>query len=374
MSAYHERKYKAKQRQKIAEDRVRQTTKAYYKHYQLIMTDIQSQDLVDYVASDYAALNKQLTHMNTLLHSDPFAAREISLTIGQSIHALPHTARHLRNTMQANERHAAIELEQQKIVQEKQKKSKMETLWQQELASWEDKLSLNLVLKELSQLHASLIVNTISTTENKIKQQLDTLKTIAQQKALDYRAQLNNQSLNKANLERIEQLKSDITAATLSTDKVKSLSEQLESINKSAKTQSEIEQIISQTEKAADQAMEDESIRRSVVKAVYTSLNKAGFSVNKPVHIQEKDKDEVIISASRPAGNQVKFEIELDGTLRYKFDHYKGQSCQKDIKELLPKLSKIYGVDLSDTRVLWHNPDDEDAQLKPIPKQTSQNA
>lgn len=34
--------------------------------------------------------------------------------------------------------------------------------------------------------------------------------------------------------------------------------------------------------------------------------------------------------------------------------------------QVLPKLSEIYGVDLSDERVIWENPDDEHAEAKPI--------
>ena len=34
--------------------------------------------------------------------------------------------------------------------------------------------------------------------------------------------------------------------------------------------------------------------------------------------------------------------------------------------QVLPKLLDIYGVDLSDERVIWENPDDESATSKPI--------
>jgi hypothetical protein len=57
--------------------------------------------------------------------------------------------------------------------------------------------------------------------------------------------------------------------------------------------------------------------------------------------------------------------------MSYKFDNYKGQTCQKDMAQVLPKLSEIYGVNLSDERVLWSNPDDVDTEMKPIPTQTA---
>jgi hypothetical protein len=36
------------------------------------------------------------------------------------------------------------------------------------------------------------------------------------------------------------------------------------------------------------------------------------------------------------------------------------------MQKVLPKLSEVYGVNLSDERVLWENPDDEHADAKPI--------
>ena len=77
-------------------------------------------------------------------------------------------------------------------------------------------------------------------------------------------------------------------------------------------------------------------------------------------------EDIVVIQARRPSGNQAKFKIELDGKVRYEFDNYRGQSCKEDMVKVLPRLSEVYGVDLSDERVIWSNPDDEDQEMKPI--------
>ena len=64
--------------------------------------------------------------------------------------------------------------------------------------------------------------------------------------------------------------------------------------------------------------------------------------------------------------NQAKFKIELDGKVRYEFDNYKGQTCKEDMEKVLPRLAEVYGVDLSDERVIWSNPDDEFQDMRPI--------
>ena len=43
--------------------------------------------------------------------------------------------------------------------------------------------------------------------------------------------------------------------------------------------------------------------------------------------------------------------------------------CKEDMEKVLPRLAEVYGVDLSDERVIWSNPDDEDQEMKPITPQ-----
>ena len=50
----------------------------------------------------------------------------------------------------------------------------------------------------------------------------------------------------------------------------------------------------------------------------------------------------------------------------YKFDHYEGMQCKDDIDKVLPLLRDIYGVDLSEERVLWQNPERISKSAKPL--------
>ena len=95
------------------------------------------------------------------------------------------------------------------------------------------------------------------------------------------------------------------------------------------------------------------------------SLEKSGFVVGKPQR-QIGEKDEVVILARKPAGAEAAFRVTADGTMVYKFDHYEGMRCKADIDQVLPMLQEIYGVELSDARVLWQNPDRISKSAKPI--------
>ena len=116
-----------------------------------------------------------------------------------------------------------------------------------------------------------------------------------------------------------------------------------------------------------DEAAVDESQRREVVRAVYQSLQQAGFVVDGPEHLTSQGQDEVLIRARRPAGAQADFRVNLSGHLSYKFHQYKGKTCEKDVAPVMATLQDAYGINLSDKRVIWVNPDDQDQDARPYP-------
>jgi hypothetical protein len=113
-----------------------------------------------------------------------------------------------------------------------------------------------------------------------------------------------------------------------------------------------------------DRETQEES-RRHVVASVMTLLAEAGFVVGDPVLFRE-DGDEVRIIARRPSGAEASFAVHLDGGFDYKFDNYEGQECSGDIANVLPRLQEIYGVELSDERVIWENPDRISRSARPF--------
>lgn len=115
----------------------------------------------------------------------------------------------------------------------------------------------------------------------------------------------------------------------------------------------------------ADSAIADENCRRMVVRSIMDSLEKSGFVVSKPKR-SAGDVDEVVILARKPAGAEAAFRVSADGSMIYKFDHYEGMQCKDDIDKVLPLLRDIYGVDLSEERVLWQNPERISKSAKPL--------
>ena len=104
------------------------------------------------------------------------------------------------------------------------------------------------------------------------------------------------------------------------------------------------------------------------MRAIFESLQKAGFAVEPPRR-ETGEADRVVILARKPSGRQAEFKVDLDGELSYKFDHYEGSACKQDIDQVLPVLQQIYGINLSDERIRWENPDRLSRDARPLDNQ-----
>lgn len=373
MSQIHNARYRLEreQRQRVAEERVRSTTHSFIDRYHSELVSIQQQGLAEYVQERYNSCLSQLRQIEAELAHAPFSARESSKSLGNDIFALRNVARRIKvQVEEAQYQQHRDELEA-KANAEKERKTHISNAWSQELRNWTDKLSLNLMLKEVKELEQQVFAEQSSVTPQELLDKFKQLKTRGLAKAADHRAIIEKQTQHATNCDVVQAVV-DIFSPSLPAEESKKLTEQANTIiSANSKDVSEQLKEIDHLSDRADKIIENEAVRKETVKAIYTTLKGTGFTVQKPKVVETKaGVREVVIAASRPAGNRAKFKIRLDGSCTYEFDNYKGQTCKKDIDQVLPKLSEVYGVDLSDSRVVWSNPDDEDAQMKPIPSQT----
>lgn len=373
MSQIHDARYRLEreERQRINEERVRQTTSSFIERYHNELVGIQQQGLAEYVQERYDSCVFLLKQIEADLANDPYRAREGSQSLGNEIYALRNIARRIKVQVEEEQyQQYRLELEARANV-EKERKVHLSNAWSEELRNWTDKLSLNLMLKEVKELEQKVFSEQSSRKPQDLLAQFKQLKNKGIEKAARHRALIEKQTQYTTNRDVVQALL-EIVSPSLPAEEYKKLTAQADTIF-SANSQDTNEQLkkIEQLSDRADEIIENEAVRKETVKAIYNTLKTTGFTVQKPKVVETKEGvREVIIAASRPAGNRALFQIRLDGSCTYKFDNYKGQTCKKDIEQVLPKLSEIYGVDLSDSRVVWSNPDDEDAQMKPIPSQS----
>ena len=58
-----------------------------------------------------------------------------------------------------------------------------------------------------------------------------------------------------------------------------------------------------------------------------------------------------------PSGREARFEVHVDGKMRFDFEGYEGQSCAAELAQVEKVLQEQCGVLLGPTQVTWKNPD-----------------
>lgn len=358
-------------KQELDRQRVRETTRPFLERYRSVLNDVASQGLNDVIPAEFRELSSELRRMEALLESDPFAARDMSRSLGARIHGLPRFAREQRRSRQEAELAAAEAFrnaQQAESERQLQLRAELEAAWREGLSGWSTPVALNAAFAELQQLRERLLGNAasnmtsaqISTILREVQQryevdaerQLQEMKNRVQREAVTdvltlQREQLE-QEANKDGGKRAAKLREALAHAIGLAP-----AEQAEALNQLVQEQ--------------DEAAVDESQRREVVRAVYQSLQQAGFVVDRPEHLVSEGEDQVLIRARRPAGAQADFRVNLSGHLSYKFHQYKGKTCEKDVAPVMATLQDAYGISLSDKRVIWVNPDDQDQDARPYP-------
>ena len=365
-------------KQELDRQRVRETTRPFLERYRSVLNEVASQRLDDVIPAEFLELSSELRRMEALLESDPFAARDMSRSLGARIHGLPRFAREQRRYRQEAELAAAEAFrnsQQAEIERQLQLRAELEAAWREGLSGWSTPVALNAAFSELQQLREKLLGNAannmtsaqISAALREVRQryevnaerQLQEMKNRVQREAVTdvltlQREQLE-QEANKDGGKRAAKLREALAHAIGLAP-----AEQAEALN----------QLVQEQDKAAV----DESQRREVVRAVYQSLQQAGFVVDRPEHLVSQGQDEVLIRARRPAGAQADFRVNLSGHLSYKFHQYKGKTCEKDVAPVMATLQDAYGISLSDKRVIWVNPDDQDQDARPYPDATQERS
>ena len=380
MSRADEYRYRIERqrKQELDRQRVRETTRPFVERYRSLLNDVVSQGLSDVVPTEFRELSSELSRLEAMLDSDPFAARDMSRSLGGRFHGLPRFAREQHRSRQDAELAAAEafrKAQQAEAERQLELRAELEAAWREGLSDWSTPVALNAAFTELQQLREQLLGNAANNMTS--GQILAALREVRQRHEGDAERQLQEMK-NRAQREGVtdvltlqrEQLEQE--ANKDGGERAAKLREALaHAIGLAPAEQAEA---LSQLVQEQDEAAVDESQRREVVRAVYQSLQQAGFAVGRPEHLTSQGQDEVLIRARRPAGAQADFRVNLCGHLSYKFHQYKGKTCEKDVAPVMATLQDAYGISLSDKRVIWVNPDDQDQDSRPYPDATQERS
>lgn len=112
---------------------------------------------------------------------------------------------------------------------------------------------------------------------------------------------------------------------------------------------------IAELNERASQAIVSEGLRKKALRKIKQCVEQRGFIVDK-TNIR-KNGDTVTMIAHKIGGETAIFRVNINGSFVYDFQGYEGQACQKDIEPFIKDLQEVYGVDLTDRKEIWSNPD-----------------
>ena len=108
----------------------------------------------------------------------------------------------------------------------------------------------------------------------------------------------------------------------------------------------------------ASKAGFDETVRREAVRSVIATLTSQGFVVEQPRVVDTEHAAGVVtLTGTLPSGKTARFEIQVDGTMRYDLDGYEGRTCAKEVERIEEVLHDRFAVKLGPPQVTWKEPE-----------------
>jgi hypothetical protein len=364
-SAEYEWRQRQEDRRRQHLNRIRTVTTEFAMRYESVLDDVRRQGLDTAVPGEFASLSRQVAELRHLLSSDPERARALSLALGNEVHALPRLAREARQ-------HAEAQAAQRR----RQLSSDLASVLEQTFRSIADPVVRDFAYSAAAGIEAEIKRHVAQDA------QLEVFHAQLQSRMAQIVAKAETDAQEWKQAQRREQgeaVRREVLADAKTVVMVGSAALQAGS---RTRLDAAMDQVSSTDEAGFDAALEtalacadqvavDEESRRSAVRAVYESLMQAGFAVDQP-WLEEGNGGSVVVSARKPSGGQAQFRIGAEGALVYKFDHYEGAACKQDLQEVMPMLQQIYGITLSNERVLWDNPDRLSRDARPLDDREAQ--
>ncbi len=358
MSREHELQYQLEQkrREELERKRAGEDAERAYKEIAAAYQRMKNDEYDAYIPDEMAELARNISRIEQNLQDDVFAARNVCRQVQRNIGSLDFLFRSAKEEAARKERQRFLELQRKR----EEAKSKLVEFFYAELAEIKNPHVANFGVADLEALKASIESEAI-TTEEAVKEQLNVVSAQASEKAAQWKAE-------KLAKEKVALLSAQIDAVAESVKSEKFENEQkkkvaldklaaLKATLSAESSETNIAEQLREIQKSVDDSLIDEEVRRETVKAIIKELRSQEFTVEKPQIFGEGKDSYVLITAKKPSGKQATCKINLEGKLNYRFDHYEGMTCLKDIEKFNVDLEKIYSVKFSDERVIWENPD-----------------
>jgi len=353
--------------------RLREAARALFERFSAILDGLARTGQHRYIPDEYNRARQDLAELRADIERAPEMAQQASTRLGTYITGLPALAREAALQFEERTHQRVRELEEQS----RQAKSAIAALFIGELQSIQDPIVRDFAYDGIRAFQLSCESRGLSAAQFEaekegMRQQIQAIRAAAEQKAVAWKQQKQAEVQPAAQKAFVEIHRQEIVRHIDENPRVlRNVLAGLDALQdrlsqgvtiEAAAVQEQVQAAAAR----ADEAIVDERCRRETIKAVVQALQAADFVVEKPRRQKREETDEVVVLARKPSGRAAEFHVTLDGGLIYKFEQYEGMACKKDIEKVLPILEQVYGVKLSDERIIWQNPTPESRTARPI--------
>lgn len=356
----HERNARYELEQKRREELRRQRASEYseraYQEIRARYEQMKKAEYDSYIPNEMKQVFDNLKSILGLLKTDVFEAQNLCHQVQSSLSNMDYIVHAAKEEFARQERLRFEEIQRQKA----EAKSKLEQAFYNMLGEIQNPEVANFGLDELEVIKTKIQNEEIS-SEKELAEQIQMVCDHAEKKAAEWK----QQKLEKAKLEIMssqidDAIKSVETEKFVNEENRQTLINKMKELRDNLTVESDTKEVLDQLNtirSEVDNSLIDEEVRREAVKAIIKELKSQEFIVENPQLFGEGKDSYVLVKARKPSGKQATCKINLQGKLNYRFDHYEGMACIKDIEQFSVDLEKIYSVKLSDDRVIWENPD-----------------
>lgn len=376
MSRSYEYSYalEAARRQAIYNARVSATTERFYQQYMEQYRRMSDKGYAAYIPSEMSRLKSDLSQIRDLLVTDPTEARDLSYEVGAYIRSMSSLAGAAIEQFDRGERMRAERVKEEQAAQ----KNELMQLYFKRLSEISNPIVANFSVAGFQGLRQEIEAGKVRHTEE-VRKRAEDILSKAEAKAEEWKRQTVISNKKKDVADKLSETENRLQSENIENqDKNKEFVEKIrklrQDVNSGNADYSVVEAQIAQIETEVDDALITEEVRRETVKAIIRQLKNQEFTVQRPQVIQTDGKSYVRIVAQRPSGKRAVCNVDLRGKIAYKFDHYEGMTCLKDIEKFNVDLEQVYSVKLSDERILWSNPDRLSMDAESISKDKGGNA
>lgn len=352
-SARYQYRLQAEERRRLYLQRIRKNTLQYLSNHREKFERLRQHGYMEWLHDEFQEISREFDVIEQLVQRNPEEARDRNIRLGDRLYRIPYIAEAARRMAEKRAR---------------QEKGQTKVWLFEQMSKVKDPVVRDFAYEELANLRAEaehLSSADLESWKAETQSRLEEAIVQAREKAEAWKQEQRQKAAKSTREDRLQVVREQVEALGSTPSEQHDAARkgmqqltQLASVSGAdVMNDDDFEDALAQQRELLEQAQLEEDCRRQVVRQLMAALMRTGFQVQTPKRRLADGKDEVILRARKPSGSRAMVRVDTEGTMFHKFDRYEGSTCKEDIELVHEQLEAIYGISLSEERIVWENPD-----------------